>query len=354
MRPSLVSAAVVLILSLACVPGLMGQERRQGDWARTFLKNDRDNDGRLSREEAGNARWFDRFDQNRDGYVSNVELLQIRQRMEEQPQPTEAFNVTRDVAYGEHAQQKVDVYGPKSKETDAPVMIYVHGGGWRIGDKTRVGQKADFFTGKGWILVSVNYRLIPGGEHPKNVEDVATAIAWVHENIAKAGGDPDAIFIMGHSAGCHLASLVATDEDPLEKAGKSLGVVKGVVALDTQAYDVPRLIKETRGTDLYTNAFTNDKATQRDASPMHHIEKEKGIPPFLICYSSGLTSFVNPMRGEQARDFAAALKKAGAQADVVDATDRNHSEINTRFGDAADKKVTGRAMRFLNGVLQAE
>lgn len=114
-------------------------------------------------------------------------------------------------------------------------MIFVHGGGWRRGDKSAVVRKAAFFTGDGWLFVSVNYRLVPEGRHPTNVQDVANALAWVHNHSAEVGGDPDAICLMGHSAGAHLASLVATDERYLENAGHSLGILNGVIALDTQA-----------------------------------------------------------------------------------------------------------------------
>jgi len=228
------------------------------------------------------------------------------------------------------------------------------GGGWSRGDKAAVGRKAVFFAGEGWVLVSVNYRLIPEGRHPRNVEDVAAALAWVHDHIAEYGGDPDSIFLMGHSAGCHLVALVATDGRHLEKAGESLDLVKGVVALDTQAYDVPKLVKRPASPSLYVSVFGEEVEAQRDASPIHHVAKGKGIPPFLICYSRGMTARVNPNRSAQAEAFAAALEACGVKADVVDASDRNHGQINQRFGDPEDEKVTGKAMAFLDELLSPQ
>lgn len=102
-----------------------------------------------------------------------------------------------------------------------------------------MGKKAELFTGQGWLFISANYRLVPEGKHPNNVQDVASAIAWAHEHAAEHGGDPARVFIMGHSAGCHLVALVATDHRRLEQAGGSLDIVKGVVALDTHAYNLP-------------------------------------------------------------------------------------------------------------------
>ena len=99
-------------------------------------------------------------------------------------------------------------------------MVYVHGGGWKRGDKSRVGEKVEFFTGRGWVFVSVNYRLLPEGAHPANVNDVARALAWVHDHATDYGGDPDRLFLMGHSAGAHLAALVATSEGASPRGGE--------------------------------------------------------------------------------------------------------------------------------------
>ncbi|MFH0945812.1 MAG: alpha/beta hydrolase [Planctomycetota bacterium] len=243
----------------------------------------------------------------------------------------------------------LNLYAPAGAQ-DAPVMVYVHGGGWSMGDKSAVGKKAEFFTGAGWILASVNYRLLPSGRHPRNVEDIAAAVAWVHDNIAEHGGDPESIFLMGHSAGCHLVSLVATDGSHLEKAGKSLDVIKGVVALDTQAYDVEKLLDRPLGSATYRSVFGEEQEAVRNAAPIRHVARDKGIPPFLVCYSRGLGRRASPQRAAQARAFAAALREAGVGAEIVDASDRSHGEINQWFGDPEDEKVTGRAKAFLEAL----
>lgn len=253
-----------------------------------------------------------------------------------------------DIAYGDYEAQKLDLYLPASPEK-APVMVYVHGGGWSKGDKKAVAAKPAFFRELGWIFASVNYRLLPEGRHPENANDVAAAIAWVHENIAPLGGDPDRIFVMGHSAGAHLAALVATDERPLQRAGKSLAILKGVIALDTNAYDMPGLLRETSGA-LYSYVFGSDPETLKDASPLHHVKAGKSIPPFLICYSRGIGSRPQAMRPVAAAAFRDALADVGVAAHVVDASDRNHGEINAWFGKAGDEKVTGKAKTFLRAI----
>jgi acetyl esterase/lipase len=262
------------------------------------------------------------------------------------------YTVKTDLVYGKHEAQKLDIYAPL-KAQKAPVMVYVHGGGWQRGDKRMIVQRVTCFTDRGWIQVSVNYRLGDDGKHPVNVQDVAAAVAWVHREIAKYGGDADKIFLMGHSAGCHLVSLLATDERRLKAVGLPLTAIKGVIALDTQAYDIVALM-EKRPSELYRAAFGVDPAGQRDASPIHHVAKGKGIPPFLIFYSRGGGKQVNPGRQRAAEAFQAALREAGVQAEVVDASDRDHGEINRRFGDPSDEKVTVQAMAFLTKLARGD
>ena len=228
-------------------------------------------------------------------------------------------------------------------------MVYIHGGGWQRGDKRVVGRKASFFTGLGWVFVSVNYRLLPEGKHPANVEDVARAIAWAHDHITEYDGDPERLFLMGHSPGAHLAALVATDGRRLGDAGKSLAVLKGVIPLDTNTYDLPSLMR-SRGASFYGQVFGEDPAVWRDASPLTHIAADGGIPPFLVCYSRGMRANSNPARRTQAEAFGTALRAAGVPAEVVDASDRDHGEINAWFGDP-DDSVTQKALAFLRPLL---
>jgi acetyl esterase/lipase len=261
------------------------------------------------------------------------------------------MTVARDVRYAETvgvaaSAQSLDLYAPAGAR-GAPALVYVHGGSWSAGDKRAVGAKAEFFTASGWIFVSVNYRLLPEGRHPANVEDVARAIAWVHTNVVRYGGDPAKIVLMGHSAGAHLVALAATDARPLRQAGKTLEIVKGVIPLDTTAYDLPALMQT--GAAFYGRIFGTDPKVWRDASPAHHVVRGKGIPPFLIFYTRGMgAGESNPIRSGHANAFANVLRQAGVPADAVDATDRTHTEINQWFGRKDD--VTAKAMQFLNSL----
>jgi len=345
MKPfSLLTAALAtLVTSGYCADG---QAVTQGLEER-FRRLDRDGDGKLTREELPRQRIFRRLDSNGDGVVTLEEALSRRAASSTEASSGAAPVARRDLAFGEHQAQRLDLYAPSNAE-GAAVMLYVHGGGWQVGDKSRVGQKVAFFTGMGWVFVSVNYRLLPEGKHPTNVQDVARAVAWVHTHIAEHGGDPNRLFLMGHSAGAHLASLAATDGRYLEGAGKSLAILKGVIALDTNAYDLPALMRSSPAR-LYRQVFGEDPAIWRDASPICHVAADRGIPPFLICYSRGLRAAPNPARPAHANAFAKALRAAGVPAKVVDASDRSHAEINAWFGKA-DDRVTREARAFLHAI----
>ena len=311
-----------------------------------FDRLDRDGDGKLSRDELPRPALFKRLDRNRDDVIERDELPRTTG---DAGKANVAIQSKLDIAYGEHALQRFDLYRPHSVK-EAPVMVYVHGGGWKRGDKRSVGEKAMFFCGRGWILASVNYRLLPEGRHPVNVNDVARAIAWVHDHATDFGGDPDKLFVMGHSAGAHLAALVSTNPKPLREAGKALTILKGAISLDTNAYDLGKLM-ESRSRSFYANVFGEDESNWQDASPAEHVAADRGIPPFLICYSRGLQGPINPERSTRANAFAKTLRDAGIPAEVIDASDRNHGEINAWFGREDDKKVTMAAVRFLDGIL---
>src|SRR5262249_51817026 len=138
----------------------------------------------------------------------------IKDKAKERPPqtPVTAKNTVArtDVAYGEDAKQRLDVYAPKGVK-QAPVVIFVHGGEWTRGDKENVSYKPKFLNENGIVFVSVNYRWTPAATHPAHVSDVAAAIRWVHDHAAEFGGDAKKIVLMGHSAGCHLVTLVALD-----------------------------------------------------------------------------------------------------------------------------------------------
>ena len=170
------------------------------------------------------------------------------------------------------------------------------------------------------------------------MQDVASALAWIHKNAAKYSGDPKRIFVMGHSAGAHLAALVATDDRRLKAAGADLSILSGAILLDGAGYNIPRQINlGERVEDLYTAAFGTDPAVWRDASPVEHVASGKGIPPFLIVHAGGRAA-----SRIQAENLAEALRAAGGKAEIFHAAGHNHGSVNRDIGlpnDATTKRV---------------
>jgi acetyl esterase/lipase len=245
----------------------------------------------------------------------------------------------------------LDVYEPVREAgcPPAPVMIYVHGGGWAKGDKSAVGEKATVFAENGYVFVSTNYRMTSEVEFPVHAEDVARAIAWVYENAKDYGGDPNRLFLMGHSAGAHLVSLVATDERYLTNVGLDLRALSGVVANDTQAYDIAWLAEQQGGSlhSAYADTFGQDSGFWTICSPSSYVELNKGIPPMLLLVSRGMSpAYVNAQRLEAAAAFAGALREAGIAAEVLNAPDLTHSEINRQIGEPGNE-ITQVILEFL-------
>ena len=124
-----------------------------------------------------------------------------------------AQKLTSDIPYVEngHKRHVLDIYTPEEPaEKSLPVMFWIHGGGWQVGDKSDVALKPKALTERGFVFVSTNYRLLPEVEMDELMGDVARSLGWVHRNIAKYGGDPTRIFVGGHSAGAQVAALICT------------------------------------------------------------------------------------------------------------------------------------------------
>jgi acetyl esterase/lipase len=241
--------------------------------------------------------------------------------------------VTADVQYAKASEksapfQRLNVYAPRSGK-DLPIVLFVHGGGWTRGDRALVGSQPKLFNDAGIVLVSVDYRLSPAVQHPAHADDVAAAVAWTKANIARHGGDPKKIFVMGHSAGAHVAAFVAIDPRPLAKVGMKPADLKGAIMLDGSAFDIPDRI--ARGSDnLAENcrrAFGPDPAAQADGSPVNHIAAGKGIPPFLLIYVKEGT-----LNHAQSKTMTDKLNAAKVPATLMHVDGKTHAALVADFG----------------------
>ena len=136
---------------------------------------------------------------------------------------------------------------------------------------------------KGFVFATTNYRLLPNATIKEMAGDVAKSIHWVYDHGKDYGGDPNRMFVMGHSAGAQLAALVCTDDRYLKVEGLSPSIIKGCVPVDGDTYDVPMQIAsvEERIANIYRRKFGDEKR-QQDLSPVTHVTRDRYIPPFLI------------------------------------------------------------------------
>lgn len=267
-----------------------------------------------------------------------------------------AQDVKRDVTYGdpELKRQVLDIYAPKDAKK-LPVVFWIHGGGWQTGDKSDVQGKPQAFMERGFVFVSTNYRLLPDVPMETIIADVAKSLGWVHNHIADHGGDPNRIFVMGHSAGAQLAALVCIDNRYLKAEGVPLSVLKGCVPVDGDTYDIPAIIEtaETRrrvhhqpqAKFGHREKFGNDPRKHIDFSAVTHVAKDKGIPPFLILYVAD-----HPDNAAQAQRLASVLQASNIAAKAFGARETNHNKINANLG-VPDDPATKALYEFVDGAL---
>lgn len=269
--------------------------------------------------------------------------------------PVLGQKMTRDIPYlkNGHERQVLDIYTPdKPSDKKLPVMFWIHGGGWQVGDKSDVALKPKVLTERGFVFVSTNYRLLPHVDMDTLIRDVAASLGWVHRNIANHGGDPNRIFVGGHSAGAQLAALICIDDRYLKEQGVSFEALKGCVPVDGDTYDIPKIIMTAEhrqalyGGKMFTfghrQKFGNDPEKHVDFSAVTHVAKGKGIPPFLILYFPG-----NPDTRAQARRLESVLRDSGIPAKAYGKRDSNHSRLNNDLGKP-DDPATGEFYKFLD------
>lgn len=254
---------------------------------------------------------------------------------------TPGIRVERDIAYGSDAAQRLDVYRPERAE-GATVLLMVHGGAWRIGDKahqTVVENKVAHWVPKGFVFISVNYRMLPDADPKSQASDVAKALAFAQSKAASWGGDPTRFVLMGHSAGAHLVALLSADPEPAYQLGARPWL--GTVALDSAALDVVAVM-ENEHKRLYDRAFGADPAYWRAASPLHRLTG-KPQPMLLVCSTRRELSCAN------AEAFADKARSTGARVEILP-VDLSHRQVNVTAGQV--NEMTAAIDTFLDTLLR--
>lgn len=252
------------------------------------------------------------------------------------------------LAYGSDPLQTLDLWVPQGARK-APLVLFVHGGGWQRGSKSNALGRAlpGHMLEQGYAFASIDYRLLPKASVEDQAADVAAALAFLLARAESLGIDRSRVVITGHSAGAHLVALVGTDERYLKAAGLSFADLDGVMPNDGAAYDVARQISAAgpRMRETYLAAFGSDPARQKALSPTHHAAAPNA-PAFLLLHVQ------RPDGAAQAKALAEALQRAGTRAEVAGFPGeglKGHIEINRRLGEA-DYPATAKVDAWLRGL----
>lgn len=261
----------------------------------------------------------------------------LRERMAERMGAEDGVKVpgSETIAYGSDPLQVLDIWRAKGAKGPVPLIVYVHGGGWKRGSKDNAtGRfKPVHYPGQGYAFASINYRLVPAATVEQQAADVAGAVKALVDRAATLGIDRRQIVLMGHSAGAHLVALVGTDERYLKGAGLSFADIAGVIPNDGAAYDVPAQMKD--GPPImqktYAQAFGTDPARQKALSPTAHAAAPNA-PDFLLLYVQ------RPDGVRQAKALGSALTAGGSRVEHGSFPGeglKGHAEINRSLGDPA-------------------
>lgn len=242
--------------------------------------------------------------------------------------PTLGVEVVRNLAYGPHPRQVLDVYRPASAAR-APVVIFAHGGAFVRGDRDLnaevYGNVLRYFARNGYIGVNMEYRLAPEAAFPAGAEDVGAAIEWAAQNIAAYGGDPGRLYLVGHSAGgTHVASWVF---DARVRAGRAPGVV-------AQALISARLRADARPENPNAQAvrayFGADEELYDERSPVA-CGAASAVPTLIA-----VAEFENPLLDTYGAELFYRMSAAGRAPRFVQMAGHNHISIVAHFNTAED------------------
>ncbi|MGE0354347.1 MAG: alpha/beta hydrolase [Gemmatimonadales bacterium] len=246
-----------------------------------------------------------------------------------------------DVPYGAGSYQRLDLSVPAGK--GFPTVIFIHGGSLTSGDKADDDYRdvCKPFAGAGIGCASVNYRLAPAAPWPAQPEDVAGAVAWVHDSIGAYGGDPHRLFLLGHSSGALLVALMGADGHFLARHGLKPGDLRGVMPMGSIMWDEDLEEAVNRyGRDSMEQRFARDPDTRlfgsfdayRGLWPIRHVGA--GMPPFLFLIAEG--ERVNPPVLKTDSVFAERARALGNQADYRILPGRTHMTAIRRFSEPGD------------------
>jgi len=225
-----------------------------------------------------------------------------------------------NLPYGPNVKERLDLYLPKDKPTSAPVFLFFHGGGFREGDRAQYGFVAKPFAERGVIVAVASYRLTADGfKYPDQPQDARLALAWLYKHIAQYGGDPNRLFVGGHSAGAILTADLGVNRKWMQGAGIPESALRGILPI-SGPYDL-----RTHGRPGEEDVYAPTTELQVKASPILHIDDP--APVALVAVGS-TESYVSSSQA-----LANQITAAGARATFLSLEGEDHRDTVHDIGD---------------------
>ncbi|MCD5994315.1 alpha/beta hydrolase [Pseudomonas sp. CDFA 602] len=233
--------------------------------------------------------------------------------------PSSTVAKVSDVAYGPEPRNQLDIYVPKSKPTQAPVVVFFYGGSWNSGSRSDYDFVGEALAARGIVVMIADYRLYPQVRYPSFLEDSAKALAWAYHHASAYGGDNHRLYVMGHSSGAYNASMLALDSRWLAREGLSPSILSGWIGL-AGPYDFLPI----ENPDVKPVFFFPDSPP--DSQPINHVSA--AAPPALLL-ASNKDSLVNPKRNTGG--LASKLRSDGVSVRDLYFSRTNHGTLIGAF-----------------------
>lgn len=252
-----------------------------------------------------------------------------------------------DRTYGFDPKQALDLYLPAADSTGAgrpPIAIFVHGGVWAMGDRKEGANVGRALSKAGAVAAVLSYRLAPAHPHPAQIEDVAKAVASLVRDAATLHADSSRVFLVGHSAGAQLVSLLALDPRWLAAEGLDPKVIAGVAAL-SGIFDLKAPFGDPgqdTGKDYVERVFGPQGPIWHDASPIRHVAGADTTRPFLLVMAERDYAGIRT----QTETMHAALIATNVPVEIADIPGRDHYELVSAIG-SPDDSLTALLRRFI-------
>lgn len=233
--------------------------------------------------------------------------------------PDSGYTLAAAIPYGDGPRQHLDLYQPLTPLPAHPVVVFFYGGSWNSGERGKYRFVARALAQRGILTVVADYRLYPQVRYPEFLQDNAQAVAWVKRHVAAYGGNPQRLFLMGHSSGAYNAAMLALDGSLLNAVGLSPADIHGWIGL-AGPYD----FLPVENTDVRPVFFYPDSPA--DSQPIHHVQA--GAPPALLI-AANTDSYVNPVRNTGG--LARRLREVGVPVQVHYLDRVNHMTLIGAF-----------------------